>query len=280
MMIHWKQLAKLTDDVLAIYDIAAVNLACTTDLPDAPGPLTIMECLHKLDEWAKLVRRYTELAYEEFYLANPAKYDHSEALFRSLSLVTALQRHCGLRYNPAKIPDHVPLETADIFIHGALLGEGGTCTSIPVVLAAVGRRLGYPIKIVETRTAKWGHLFARWDDPKGERLNLEATGTGLGTHDDNYYRTGRYALAPALEKACQFLKSMTPRQELACFLEERGYQLRQQGCVRLALEAFAWSANLAPNRCHQHMLGAFGNEWWAEQEKQKTLGFPVIFIAS
>jgi hypothetical protein len=278
-MLHWKQLTNLTDDVLATYDIAAVNLACTADLPDAPGPLIVMECLHKLDEWAKLVHRYTESSYAQFFCKDPARYGHSEAYFRSLCLATVLQRHCGLRYNPDKIPEDVPLETADTFIHGAILGEGGTCASIPVVLAAVGRRLGYPIKIAETKGIKWGHVFARWDDPSGERLNLEVAGRGLNTYTDDYYRTGRYALDLVTEREGQFLKSMTPREELAAFLAERALFWKRLGHWRFMAEAYAWALSLVPaNAFYRNMLNVATNGWLYEQEKRKPPGFPEVIV--
>lgn len=275
----WKQLTQATDAVLATYDIAFVNLACADGLPGAASLSEVRDCLRQLDEWAKFVRRYTELSHEQFFRTNPAQYRHSEAFFRSLCLVTALQRHCGLRYNPAKIPEDVPLETADTFIHGAILGEGGTCATIPVVLAAVGRRLGYPIKIVSTRTAQSGHLFARWDDPEGERLNLEANSTGLGAADDNYYRTGKYALTPERERAGQFLKSMTPREELANFLAQRGCRWREQGRWRFTVESFAYASGLVPeNAFYLNTLKGAMNFWLDELEKRRPLGFPDLFI--
>ncbi len=278
-MLSWKQLTNFTDDVLATYDIAAVNLACTANLPDAPRPLAIMDCLHKLDEWSMLVRRYTELAYDQFFRKNPAEYSHSEAYFRSLCLNTVLQRRCGLRYNPAKIPEDAPFVTVDRFIHGAILGEGGTCATIPVVLVAVGRRLGYPIKLVQTKGAKWNHLFARWDDPSGERLNLEAAGKGLSTYDDDYYRTGRYELDPETERAGQFLKSLTPREELAIFLTERGICWRELGQWKHAAEAFGTASGLAPsNAFHLNTLKAYMNTWLSELERRKPPDFPMVYI--
>lgn len=275
----WKQLTRATDAVIATYDIAFVNLTCAEGLPGAPSQSDIRACLCKLDEWAKFVRRYTELSHEQFYRTNPDKYGHSEALFRSICLVTALQRHCGLRYNPAKIPEDVPLETADSFIHGAILGEGGTCASIPVVLAAVGRRLGYPIKIAETKGVKWGHVFARWDDPQGERLNLEATCTGLGTPEDDHYRTGRYELKPEIEATGQFLQSMTPRQELANFLTSRCCLWRHYGRWRFVVEAFAYASGLVPENAF-YLNGFKGamNSWLDELEKRRPFGFPDLHI--
>ena len=61
---------------------------------------------------------------------------------------------------------------------------------MPVLYVAVGRRRGYPLKLVEAPT----HLFFRWEDPDGERFNVpevfnvEGTGHGISFHPDDYYR--------------------------------------------------------------------------------------------
>jgi hypothetical protein len=138
------------------------------------------------------------------------------------------------------------LDTGDVFIHGALLGDGGTCASLPVVYAAVGRRLGYPIRLVSTRR----HLFARWDEPDGERFNIEATNAGLSCHPDDYYRTGRYPVTPAQEAETTFLVSLKPKQELADFLAQRGYCWHDLRRYREAAESFIWASMLDP----QHKL--------------------------
>ena len=82
-------------------------------------------------------------------------------------------------------------DSRDLFIHGLVYGPGGTCIRCPSLYAAVGRRLGYPLKLVESK----GHLFVRWDDPNGERLNIEATGQGLSCPADEHYRTWPVAIA-------------------------------------------------------------------------------------
>lgn len=43
-----------------------------------------------------------------------------------------------------------------------------------MLYVAIGRRLGYPLKLVECK----GHLFVRWEDAK-ERFNIEGTSRGL-----------------------------------------------------------------------------------------------------
>jgi hypothetical protein len=51
-------------------------------------------------------------------------------------------------------------DPSKVFLHGLLGPERvGTCSSLPVLYVAVGRQLGYPLKLV---TAK-GHLFVRWE---------------------------------------------------------------------------------------------------------------------
>ena len=62
-----------------------------------------------------------------------------------------------MRYHPGKkLPDST-FEDVDHFLQGIFLSEGGTCGSMPVLYAAIGRRLGYPIMLTATNS----HLLAR-----------------------------------------------------------------------------------------------------------------------
>jgi hypothetical protein len=274
---HWRELVEMPETELAKRDIAEVNLACVADLPDAAG-VNVRACLDKLDRFADGVRRYTRKCLPHFRAA-PEEFENSEAYFRVLCLVTHLQRDLGVRYNPAKVPVDVPLETADVFIHGVLFGDGGTCASIPVVYAAVGRRLGYPIKLVACRTGEVGHLFARWDDPRGERLNIEATNKGLSCLPDEEYRTGRCAVTPEVERDCQLLVSMTPKMELADFLVQRGLLWRHLGRHREAFESFLWAALLHPEAvANGNTRDRTEREWFKGLEARAPVGFPTVQV--
>jgi hypothetical protein len=206
---------------------------------DLPG------CHKKVDFCARQCGKGTEKMLPQFR-RSPQEFKHSEAYFRVLCMITILQRDLGIRYNPAKIPEDVPLDVDDTFVHGALLGEGGTCASLPVVYVAVGRRLGYPLKLVSAKGPKWGHLFARWDEP-GERFNIEATNQGLTCHPDDYYRTGWYAVSSDIERRGCLLKSLTPREELAEFLAQRGCLWRDAGDYAEEVKAFTWASEAAPH---------------------------------
>jgi hypothetical protein len=239
-MLHWKQLARESNEQLGARDLALTNVACAEGLPGAPTEEDAARCIKWIDQRAKEVRRYTKECYTEYHV-DPAKYDHSGALFR-LVCMTRLLTHAGLRYNPAKIPVDAVFEPADSFIHGAILGRGGTCGSLPVVYVAVGRRLGYPLKLVKARE----HLFFRWDQPGGERYNFEVNNDSSNSHPDDYYRSGRYYITPEEERDGLALVSMTPRMELASFLVQRGNHWRQLGDYRLATEAYLSALELVP----------------------------------
>ncbi len=254
-MLRCEDLVRMPESQLGAQDLAEMNLACAEGLPDAKN-LDVAGWLQRLAEWTDYVRAFTRRALPAFD-RKPADFNHSPGYFRALCLVTALQRDLGLRYNPAKIPADVPLETADIFIHGAVLGQGGTCASLPVVYAVIGRRLGYPLKLVAARVGNVGHLFVRWDDPKGERFNIEATSQGLSCHPDDHYRTGAYQVDPAVEEMAYLLKSMTAREELASFLAERGHRWLDFDNLHGAVQAFSWAAELVPlNACYGNTLAA------------------------
>lgn len=91
---------------------------------------------------------------------------------------------------------------------------------MPVLYAAVGRRLGYPIKLVSAVS----HLFCRWDDsPDGERINIEATSKGLTCHSDEYYKTWPLPMRPEDLSGAYYLRSYTSAEELACFLVTRSH---------------------------------------------------------
>ena len=200
----------------------------------------------------------TRGGFDEF-ARNPALYDYSPGKLCCEYLLRTLQELLGVRYNPARIADpnfQNPLSTnpdfrdsRDLFIHGMMGGPGGTCASMPVMYAAVGRRRGYPLKLFEAPT----HLFLRWDDPEGERFNVpevfnvEGTGHGISIHPDDYYRTWPREWTRTEKNAEWYLKSLSPREELAVFLSTRGSCLEDNGQIEGALQAFKWATQLVPD---------------------------------
>lgn len=230
-------------------EIIRLNLACAEGLPGAEK-LAVRQCLEVADEMARRVRSETE---RHFYRIrnNPAEFENSEGFFRMLILTVVLAEDFKITYDPARKPgaigsgerDGFFADSSSVFLHG-LLGpkRQGTCSSMPVLYVAVGRRLGYPLKLVTTK----GHLFVRWEG-KGERFNVEATSRGLNRFEDEYYRHWPFEITAAEEAAEGYLKSLSPAEELGVFLSIRGMCLREAGRTAEAAECFGAAARFAPD---------------------------------
>ncbi len=239
------------------YDVAAANLAAATGLPGAEH-LDIGRALAWLDEAARHVQLET-LRHSYQFRDRPEEFGHSPAYFCMLVMATVLCKDLGVRYNPARIRDprfqdpncFAPdfCDARDLFIHGLIGGPGGTCVSMPVLYAAVGRRLNYPLTLVQAK----GHLFVRWNDPHGKvwspgaLFNVEATAYGLTCPPDEHYRQWPMPISDA-EMACGiYLRAMTPRDEVASFRALRGDCLWETGRYADALREYNWAVGLAPN---------------------------------
>jgi hypothetical protein len=272
-MLTWKELVQLSDPELERLDVAEMNLICAEGLP-AAGRIDLAVYRRQLDHWAWQVEEHTNRLLRQFQ-RNPAHYHHSEAYFRALALITVLQRDGGVRYNPQKIPADAPFAAEDCFLYGILAGPGGTCATMPVLYAAVGRRLGYPIRLVTAHC----HLFARWDAPDA-RFNIEGTAQGLSCPPDGYYRSGRYALPPHVIRASGHLQSQSPRQELAHFCVERALCWLDLGRTRKAVEAFAYACAFCPQiLCYLGSLQLALQRWGAELRKVGPPIFPPLELS-
>ncbi len=241
--------------------ISRRNLECAADLPGADG-LDSTASLATLTHWARHVAHETERHVYRFR-ANPAEFNNSLAYFRMLMLIVALQQDCGVRYNPERISTPDFANSQDLFIHGMLPESapshspaqatatretarapevnGGTCVSMPVLYVAVGRLLGYPLRLAVTK----GHVFARWDDGR-ERFNIEGTHPGLSTPSDDEYKAWPYRLTESEVSGDWYLRSLTADEERGLFMLQRGYCLEANGRLAEAAEAYAEACRLAP----------------------------------
>jgi len=238
-----ERLVNMTPEELAGVDIAETNLLCATGLKGADG-LDVGRCLLRLDEYAQWVRHYTEQSLWDF-LRRPHDFKNSEARFRVLLLISVLQKEYGVHYNEQGERTCDFSNSKNPFIHGMIDdANGGTCASMPVMYVAVGRRLGYPMKLVLAKT----HVFARWDNPKtGEQFNVEGTNARFDAHPDSYYRNWPYPISDEEVQQGWYLKSLTPSEELAVFLQNRAHCLIDSGRFSEARAAFVHSFRLAPH---------------------------------
>lgn len=250
--LRFEDLLALTPDQIAKTDIAVLNLACAEGLPGAEN-LNARECLDTLDRWAGEISAETE-KHLYVYRNNPGQWGNSEHWWRVGYMARFLTVFYGTSYNPelqkrAALTD--PYDTtffrnsADVMLHGLLTGKKqGTCPSIPVLVVAVGRRMGYPLKLVRAR----GHCFARWDDPKtGEKFNIEATDKFPEKKPDSFYRNWPTRISDEDLRRGLYLQSLTPTQELAEALAVRGLCLWEHRRYAEAQIAFVHAHALTPD---------------------------------
>jgi hypothetical protein len=274
---HWQHIAREAQFPIERLDPAFVQFVTHMGFPGSER-LRPHDCLRTVWGWAERVKLYTEQNLWKFR-QKPAQFENSEAYFRALCMVTVLQREFGVRYDEAKISCDMPFGLEDVTIQGIVLGNGGTCVSLPVLYASVGRRLGYPIKLVHAWVSEGiGHQFARWDGD-GSRFNIETTGTGLCTPPDDHYRTGRYQMTPEIEKRGRFLVSETPCGELANCLRERGIRWSDLGNGQYAAEALAGAVSLDPgNASHEDSLKIALHKWGQWCKARTPPGFPEVIV--
>jgi hypothetical protein len=241
-------LLALPSSALATVDIARMNLLCAQGLAGTkPDEIETLEST--LEVWAARVRSETTRHRHRFD-RDPAEFEGSEGYFKLQFLGVVLAEDLGVHYDvnrqagpAASIEQDGFFADPDAVFLSGLLGtqRKGTCSSMPVLYVAVGRRLGYPLKLVTTK----GHLFVRWEGA-GERFNVEVTGEGLNRFPDAYYREWPFPLTDEEVAEEGYLKSLSPAEELAVFLSVRGMCLLEVAQVAEAADAFEAAARLAP----------------------------------
>lgn len=293
------ELLALTSTRMSDVDIALANLLCASGLP---GSEDVQHgfILTQIDRWAMLVA--TETMRHAYRVTDPkyaAHYRHSYAYLCAEMMLQTLQEDCGVKYNLDRVRDPDFSDSRDQFLHG-LVGRspteirGGTCVSMPVLYAAVGRRLGYPIKLVQGS----GHLFCRWDDadgtwaranglPQGERFNIEGT-DGFSAYPDEFYEQYPEPINRDRVERGELLKSLTPAEELSVFLAARGHCLYDnrrydeaveayEHAARLMPQASAWPWFVARTRDTQAMIeGHRLGRRLREQTRRSAVGLPVV----
>jgi hypothetical protein len=243
---RWREnlarLVGMSEKELATHDIAQLNLFCAAGLPGTQR-INPDACIAKLDDWAKYIDRNIKHWWPDF-LRSPKEGEDSPGKFCMLAVASLLQRQLGIHYNLAfSEGDYDGRDSRNLFVHGLLSGYGGTCVSLPVLYIAIGRRLGYPLFLVLSKE----HCFARWDDPRGERFNIECAVRGFASHSDEHYRTWREYITDAEVQNGVFLRNLTRREEVAHFLNERGHCLVDHLRLGEALEAYYHAHQMAPH---------------------------------
>lgn len=225
---------------LTSLDIGRMNLVCAQELRGSEK-LDVNASLRQLDSWAERVNAETNRFIYQF-TGKPEDYKNSEGYFRIMMMITVLQQDLGVHYNMARVNSPDFSKSQDVFIHGMIGSDnGGTCSSMPILYAAIARRLGYPVFIVKAKE----HLFCRWDGVwrgKSDRFNIEGAGQGMNSFPDDHYRTWPHPITPAEVERGEYLKSLDPSETLAMCLAARAYVLEDNSDITAASAMYAEAA--------------------------------------
>jgi tetratricopeptide (TPR) repeat protein len=236
-----------------------MNLVCAAGLPGSEG-LDIAATLQTLDDWADVVRRRTGELLPRL-LSRPQRM--SEAQMRLWLVIRIVRDEFGIVHvdQPradmvAAMVPHIALgdealhaasqhftDSRNVFIHG-LLGHdrAGTCSSIPVLYAAIARRLGYPVKLATSV----GHVFNRWESP-AEAFNMEGTGFDyISQNPDDYYIDTPRPWTEYERYSDYLLRGRTPAEELSLFHSLRAACFDVHGDHAGALDCWTGSWRLMP----------------------------------
>ena len=221
-------------------DIGRMNLICARDA-DGTDRIDVERMVKMLDKWAEIAKAAEE-RYRKSFESHPERYDNSYAKYRAVNLALTVKEDLQCRYQKSLITSgamddiHSPRffrNPDDVFISGLLLNRRGTCSSFPVLLVALGRRLGYPLYLKTTL----GHMFCCWDDGT-ERFNLDTNGDAVDTPPDEYYLTDpRFGLKGRSLDVLQRKRKMvnlTNQEALGIFIETAGYSIEARGNSTLA----------------------------------------------
>jgi tetratricopeptide (TPR) repeat protein len=248
--------------------LTAISLSCSDGLPGAED-VNPPEYLARVEEWAAVVRRETP-KYIGSFRKRPHEYQHSQAFFRASMLVQILKKDLGVRYNldrKQQDPDVVsPLgffDSRDVLIHGPLgPTRMGTCNNIPMVVVAVGRKLGYPVHLA----ANAHHVYVKWVKPSGQSFVIEASNVGgMITHPEEYFRTWPIPMTEAQSRSGYYLRAFTPKDELALCLVSRAWVLETHRRYGEALEAYLLACVAAPEEpMYPRLAGRCAGKWLRE----------------
>jgi hypothetical protein len=205
------------------FSLEEASIFCAIGLPGFED-LDMKKSLNKFVDWCDYLRK-NERHMLPFYSENPDYAHLTLAQFKVMAMISGLHKVLGVSYDMS-IPQDGYFDHRDarsFFIPGLLKGHGGMCVSLPTLVTALGRRLDYPLYLVEAKM----HCFVRWNDPStGERFNFDAAGRGFAARDDEYYKTWPLPLTEQdFKNHPRFLKNLTRRQEIALMIQQRAHCL-------------------------------------------------------
>lgn len=114
----------------------------------------------------------------------------------------------------------------------------GTCFSLPLLYLAIAQRLGWPVRAVHAPR----HMFVRYVDPNLKQQNIETTGYGGFSSDQDYIRD--FKISPTALKEGVYLKTLTNRELLGTIIKTHSDHWRMSN-RKINKDNYTWIAETA-----------------------------------
>jgi regulator of sirC expression with transglutaminase-like and TPR domain len=163
--------------------------------------------------------------------------------WRVRAMNTYLYQHEKFQYD---LTDPRATKPENRYLNGILDSKKGSCVTLPLLYLAVAQRLGYPVYAVVTPE----HMFLRYVAPGFKMNNIEATGDGGYSSDEQYkvdFQISDEAVANGV-----YLRTMTYRELLGDLIAQNGIHWGQSGDIARATEYLEVAAKLFPKGVEIH----------------------------
>lgn len=157
--------------------------------------------------------------------------------YRVRALNTHLYKDFGMKYD---LNDPYVKNLQNRYINGILDTKKGSCVSMPLLYLSVAQRLGYPVYPVSAPQ----HIFLRYVDPKLKLQNIEATGGGGNSPDEEYIASLQISFGAVAQGT--YLKTLTYREYLGLLIEQNGIYWGRNNDIERAIEYLEIAIKLNP----------------------------------
>lgn len=146
--------------------------------------------------------------------------------YRVRALNTYLYKIEGIKYD---LSDPTAEKPQNRHLNGILDTKKGSCVTMPLLYLAIAQRLGYPVYPVVVPQ----HIFLRYIDPRFKMQNIEATGGGGYSPDEEYAEVLKIS-KKGIESGA-YLRTLTYREFLAALITDDAVYWAQQGMHKRAI---------------------------------------------
>ena len=200
----------------------------------------------------KTLDRLTELARAQLK-GNPSPKQTVEILRK------VIHEDGRYRYTDSLDPAGLPVNPAELFLHGLLQTRRGYCMNLSLLYLILGERLNLPLVGVPLPN----HFFVRYNSPE-YRVNIEATEGGTALPDSFYEQ--RFGVA---KDSKYFLTHLNKKQTLGAYFSNVGLVMYRAAKPQVAIFYLEQSADINPQSIDA--LNNLGNIYSELKQHDKSI---------